>query len=190
MGILPSNRGEENGVHNIYSYLSQRVPSHPYVHGVGKLNAKPIFPRYLTKNSTDSLYGIRIAESHTEVAVTCLSYLLFRYFDGDISDDEVDGFIAKGGYVLHQYSQSNFLHHIKEAWRGAGGANEILRAATGEFLKARWNPLFEHVDSETPPSPMPWHIHSMDPEDFKKLNTIAAHLKARNLTESTKGLLL
>ena len=103
----------------------------------------------------------------------------------------MDGFIAKGGYVLHQYSQSNFLHHIRGAWRDVGGANGILRAVTGEFLKAKWNPSFEHVDPETPPSSsILGQIRSMGPDDYKKLNTIAAYLRARNLTESTKGLLL
>ena len=64
-------------------------------------NAEPIFHRYLTETSPDDLYGIRKAECHAEVAVTCLSYLSFRYFDCDITDDAVDRFIAKGGYVLH-----------------------------------------------------------------------------------------
>ena len=149
-----------------------------------------LFSRYLTENSSGGSYGIRKAESHAEVAASCLSYLRFRCFDGDITNDEVDGFIAKGGYVLHQYSQSNFQHLIRGAWRDAGGANEILRAATRALLKARWNPLFKHVDSETPPSALLGQIQSMYPEEYKKLNTIAAHFRARNLTDSTEGLLL
>ena len=123
--------------------------------------------------------------------MTCLSYLRFRYFDSDITDDEVDRFIARGGYVLHRYSQFNYLHHIRGAWRDVDGATEILKAATGEFLKARWNPSFRHADSETPYSSSTLgHIQSMDPEYYKKLNTIATHLRARNFTESTKGLVL
>ena len=121
--------------------------------------------------------------------MTCLSYLSFRYFDGDISDDEMDIFIDKGEYVLHQYSLSSFLHHIRGAWREVGGASEILRASTREFLKARWNPSFRNADSETLPSSLTLeHIQSMDPEDYKKLNMIAAHLRAGNLTENTNGL--
>ena len=150
-----------------------------------------IFPRYLIKDSPDGSYSIRKAESHAEVAVTCLSYLSFRYFDGDITDDEVDGFIARGGYVLHQYSQSNFLHHIRGAWRDIGDASDILRASTREFLKARWNPSFSHFDSQPPPSSSTLgYIQSVDPENYKKLNIIAAHLGARNLAESTEGLFL
>ena len=123
--------------------------------------------------------------------MTCLSYLGFRCFDGDITDDEMDEFIAGGGYVLHQYSQSNFLHHIRGAWRDTRGASEILRKSTTEFLKERWNPSFRHVDSDTPPSSSaPGHVQSMDPDDYKKLNTIASHLRARNLTENAKGLFL
>ena len=56
--------------------------------------------------------------------MACLSYLSFRCFDSDITDDEVDEFIAKGEYVLHQYSQSNFLHHIRGALRDADDANQ------------------------------------------------------------------
>ena len=161
-----------------------------YNHTQKFTNAELIFTRYLTGSSTDGSYGIRKAECHAEVAVTCLSYLGFRYFDGDITDDKVDEFVVKGGYVLHQYSQSNFIHHIRGAWRDMGGASEILRSSTGEFLKARWNPSFRHVDSETPPSSSTLgHVQSMDPEDYKKLNTIAAGLKERDITESTKGLL-
>ena len=101
----------------------------------------------------------------------------------------MDVFIDNGEYVLHQYSLSNFLHHIRGAWRDVGGASEILRASMREFLKARWNPSFRHADSEPlPSSSTVGHIQSMDPEDYKKLNMIAAHLRARNLTESTKGL--
>ena len=151
-------------------------------------NAELMIPRYLTENL---LAGIQKAKSHAEVAVTCLSYLGFRYFDGDITDDEVDGFIDRGGYAFHQYSQSNFLHHIRGAWRDVGGASEILRVSTREFLKARWNPSFRHDGLETSPSSSTLeHIRSMDPEDYKKLSTIAAHLRARNLAESTTGLFL
>ena len=60
-------------------------------------NAELMFLRYLTENLADGWDSIRKAESHDEVAVTCLSYLRFRYFDGDITDDEVDGFIDQGG---------------------------------------------------------------------------------------------
>ena len=122
--------------------------------------------------------------------MTCLSYLGFRCFDSGITDDEIDGFIGRGEYVLHQYSQSNFLHHIRGAWReaGLGGASEILRASTREFLNARWNPS-RHADSEPPPSSTTLgHIQTMDPDDYKKLSIIAFYLRARNLTESTKGL--
>ena len=122
--------------------------------------------------------------------MTCLSYLGFRCFDPDITDDEIDGFIDRGEYALHQYSQSNFLHHIRGAWReaGLGGASEILGASTREFLQARWNPS-RHVDSELPPgSTTLGHIPTMDPDDYKKLSIIASNLRARNLTESTKGL--
>ena len=124
------------------------------------------------------------------VALACLSYLNFRYFDSDITDDEVDGFIIQGEYVLHQYSQSNFLHHIRGAWRDA---NEIpnVRASSGEFLKARWNPSFRHAGSEIfPSSSRLVDIQSMDAEVYEKLNIIAAHAKARNVTESTNGLFL
>ena len=120
--------------------------------------------------------------------MACLSYLSFRYFDGDITDDEVDGFITRGEYALHKYSQSNFLHHIRGAWRNAGGASETLGAPTKEFLKARWNPSYRHVGSEPPSSAALGHMLCMDQEDYKKLSIIAAHLKARNLTESTNGL--
>ena len=154
-------------------------------------NAEPMCLRYLTENSPGVWDGIGKAESHDEIAVTCLSYLRFRYFDGDITDDEVDGFIDQGGYALHQYSQSNFLHHIRGACRVVGGASQILRTSTREFLKERWNPSFRHVDLEPPPSSsILGRIQSMDPEDYKKLSTIAAHLRKRNLTESTNGLFL
>ena len=116
--------------------------------------------------------------------MTCLSYLRFRYFDGDITGDEVDGLITRGGYVLHQYAQSNFLHHIRGAWREAGGASKILRESTTEFLKEKWNPSF----NSEPRFSILGHIQSMDPEDYKKLSIIAAHLRARNLAERTNGL--
>ena len=152
-------------------------------------NAEPIFIRYLTKTSPDNSYGIRKAESHAEVAVTCLSYLSFRYFDGGITNDEIDGFIGSGGYVLHRYSQSNFLHHIRGARHDTGGTNEILRASTREFLNARWNPS-RHVNSEPLPSSSTLrHIKSKD-LDYEKLSIIATHLRARSLAESTKGLFL
>ena len=120
--------------------------------------------------------------------MACLSYLSFRYFDDDITDEEVDSIISRGGYVLHQYSQSNFLHHLRGAWRDVGGASEILRASTREFLKARWNPSYRHVDSEPPARSTVGHIQSIDPEDYKKLSIIAANRGVRVLTEITKGL--
>ena len=153
-------------------------------------NTDPIFSRYLTKNSAGDSYGIRKAQSHAEVAMACLSYLNFQYFDSDITDDEVDAIISRGGYVLLQYSQSNFLHHIRGAWRDD---NEIpnIRASTEEFLKARWNPSFRHADLEISSSySRPIHVQSMDAELYKKLNIIAAYLRAHNLTESTNGLFL
>ena len=166
--------------------LSLTLYSYPNIHRASR-NAELIFIRHLTKNSPDNFYSIRKAEAHTAVAVTCLSYLSFRYFDAGITDEEVDGFIGNGGYVLHQYSQSNFLHHIRGAWRG-GGASEILRAPTREFLNARWNPS-RLVDLEPLPSPtILGHIQTTDLEDYKKLSIIAAHLRARPLIESTEGL--
>ena len=56
--------------------------------------------------------------------MTCLSYLSFRYFDPDITDDEVDGFIDGGEYVLHQYSQTNFC--IISEVRGATWAAPVI----------------------------------------------------------------
>ena len=121
-----------------------------------------------------------------------MSHLSFRYFDGDITDNKVDGFVVRGEYALHKYSQSNFLHHIRGAWHSVDGAtSETLKASTGDFLKARWNPAFRHIGSEPPPqasSSVLGHIQSMDQGDYKKLGTIAAYLRARNLTGSTKGL--
>ena len=125
--------------------------------------------------------------------MACLSYLSFRYFDSDITDDEVDGFICGGEYVLQQYSQSNFLHHVRGAWRDAGDDNKIpnVSASTREFLKARWNPSFRHAGSEqSSRTSRPEHIQSMNSEAYEKLNIIAAHIKARNLTGCTKGLFL
>ena len=122
--------------------------------------------------------------------MACLSYLNFWCFDSDITDNKVDGFIIKGEYVLHQYSQSNFLHHIRGAW---SDANEIpnIRASTEEFLKARWNPSFTPADSEISSSYLrPIHIQSMDAEHYSKLNIIASYLRAYNVTESTNGLFL
>ena len=144
--------------------------------------------RYLTKDSQDGWNGIRKVESHAEVAVVCLSYLSFRYFEGDITDDEMDGFITRGEYALHKYSQSNFLHHIRGACHNVEGPTETLTASTEVFLKKRWNLAFRHIDSEQPPSPSAFR-QPMDQEDYKKLCTIAAHLRACNLTGSTKGLL-
>ena len=118
--------------------------------------------------------------------MTCLAYLGFRYFDVDITDDQVDEVIAKGGYVLHQYSQSNFLHHIRGAWCEVGGASRTLRISTKEFLKQKWNPSF---NSEPPPGfSMPGYIQPMDQEDYKKLSIIAAHPRAPNIAERTNGL--
>ena len=119
----------------------------------------------------------------------CLSYLGFRYFDGDITDDEVDGFVTRGEYALHKYSQSNFLHHIRGAWHNVGGTGETLKASTKEFLKARWNPYFRQISSEPQPSSSALgHIQSIDQEDYESLCIIAAHLRAHNLIGSTKGL--
>ena len=121
--------------------------------------------------------------------MACLSYLSFRYFDGDITDDEVDGFIETGEYALHKYSQSNFLHHIRGAWHNVEGISETLKASTKEFLKTRWNPFFRYIGSENSHSSSALgHINPMDQGDYEKLSTIAAHLRERNLTESTKGL--
>ena len=146
-------------------------------------------PRFLTRDSPSGWGGIRKAESHAEVAVTCLSCLGFRYFDGDITDGEVDGFIAKGEYALHKYSQSNFLHHIRGARRNVEGIGETLRVATKEFLKIRWNPGFRHIGSEQPPSSSALGtIPSVDREDYKKLCIIADHLRARSLTKGIIGL--
>ena len=137
-------------------------------------------------NPPNRSYSIRKAESHAEVAATCLSYLSFRYFDGDITDDEMDGFIAAGGYVLHQYSRSNFLHHIRGAWRDEGGISEILRSSTKGPLKARWNPSFRHVDLKASSSSSNLeHIQSMDSEDYKKLRIIATQLRTSNLTNGS-----
>ena len=152
-----------------------------------RYNVELISPRFLTKDSQDGWIGIRKAESHAEVAVACLSYLSFRYFDGDITDDEIDGFVESGEYALHRYS--NFLHHIRGAWHGVEGTCGTLKVSTKEFLEARWNSSFRRIVSEPPPSSSELgHIKSMDPEDYEKLITIAAHLRARNFTESTKGL--
>ena len=121
--------------------------------------------------------------------MACLTYLGFRYFDGDITDDEVDGFVERGEYALHKYSQSNFLHHIRGAWHDVEDINETLKASTKKFLKARWNPSFKHIGSKPSPSSSELgQIKSMDQEDYGKLSTIAAHLRACNLTESAKGL--
>ena len=138
---------EERGGYITFIHFSAREYSHLNIYRVFMYNTDPTFSRYLTKNSADGSYGIRKAQSHAEVAMACLSYLNFRYFDSDITDNKVDGFIIKGEYVLHQYSQSNFLHHIRGAW---SDANKIpnIRASTEEFLRARWNPSFRHADSE------------------------------------------
>ena len=125
--------------------------------------------------------------------MACLSYLSFRCFDSDITDDEVDEFVARGEYVLHQYSLSNFLHHIRGAWRDAGDANEIPNVSTSirEFLKARWNPSFRHANSEQSPSfSRLRNIQLMDARDYEKLNIIAAYLRSYNLAKNAKGLFL
>ena len=168
-----------------FIHFSAKEYSHTKI--LSRYNAELISPRYLTKNSQNGWNGIRKAESHAVVAVTGLSYLSFRYFDGDITDDEVDGFITRGEYALHKYSQSNFLHHIRGAWHNAEDASETLKASTEVFLKTRWNPAFRHIGSEPPTGPSTLG-RSMGQEDYKKLSTIAAHLRERNLTGSTKGL--
>ena len=118
--------------------------------------------------------------------MTCLSYLGFRYFDANITDDEMDRVIAKGEYVLYQYAQSNFLHHIRGAWRQVGGTGTIVRESAKKFLKEKWNPSF---NSEPPHSfSILEHIQSMDSEDHRKLRIIAAHRGVRNLAESPNGL--
>ena len=95
-GTLWSNRGEERGVYHLCSFFSQRVKS-PNIYRVVAYNTDPTFSRYLTKDLANDSHGIRKAESHAEVAMACLSYLYFRYFDSDMTD-EVDGCVNRGGY--------------------------------------------------------------------------------------------
>ena len=170
------------------TFIHFSAKEYSHIKTFSRYNARLISPRFLTKDSHDGWNGIQKAESHAEVAVACLSYLSFRYFDGDITDDEVDGFVEKGKYALHKYSQSNFLHHIRGALHGVEGTSEALKASTKDFLKARWNPCFRHIGSEPSPSSSALgNIKSMDQEDYEKLSAIAAHLRARNLTGSIKG---
>lgn len=126
-------------------------------------------------------------ESYGDVAIACLSYLCFRYFDGDITDEEMDQFIMGGGYTLHEYAQSNFLHHIRSAWRGADDVSEPLAITTREFLGARWNPAFQRLDSQLLPKSSLGPLQSKYPEEHRKLNIIATHLRTCRVTDNNDG---
>ena len=126
-----------------------------------------------------------MAETYADVAVACLSYLCLRYFDSNITDEEVDLNIVEGGYILHEYSQSNFLHHVRGALRDESGTTEHLVDPLKRFLDARWNPSYKYnqLGSKPPDSTgaVLMHINSRYPEEYKKLNLIAMHFSKHSI---------
>jgi hypothetical protein len=142
--------------------------------------------RYLAESLSGS-HCIPRFESNGDVALACLSYLCLRYFDSDISDEEIDQFIIGGGYVLHDYAQSNFLYHIRSSWRAVDDVSEPLAITTREFLGTRWNPAFQYLDSQLPPKSWLGKLQSKYPEEHRKLNIIAAHLGTCRVTDNNDG---
>ena len=51
--------------------------------------------------------------------MTCLSYLGFDALNDNIPDSTIDAFLLKGYYVLHFYTETYWLDHTKEGFRGA-----------------------------------------------------------------------
>jgi hypothetical protein len=126
-------------------------------------------------------YSISKSGSHAQVAIVCLSYLNFTYFDSNISDDAVDEIIATGGYVLHDYAQANFLYHIESAWRDPD-TTELLAIPIREFLELRWNPSFRPLNVQLPPASSSITLGQMEskfPEEYRKLIIIVAHLESQ-----------
>lgn len=103
----------------------------------------------------------------------------------------MDTFILDGGYVLHEYAQANFLHHIRGAWKDQIATADGLVELIQQFLEARWNPSFKTLDQElAPETPSLHHMQSIYPNEYKKLNLIAAFSRNQRYLQDDQGLSL
>lgn len=98
--------------------------------------------RYLT--SIHSGPFIREVTAHTEVAHTCMRYLMFICFDLKVANDELDDALLRGHCVLQAYATSHWLYHVKQSVRDGTDSAEFRRLCQkiSTFLARRNNPNF------------------------------------------------
>ena len=98
--------------------------------------------RYLT--STHSGPFISEVTAHTEIAHTCLTYLMFICFDLKVDKDELDKALLRGYCVLQAYATSHWLYHVKQSVRNSTDPAEFRRLCQKilVFLARRNNPNF------------------------------------------------
>jgi len=108
-------------------------------------------PRYLAREDQSGPYSISRLKANLYVSTACLSYLCFRCFDRDITDEEVGEFILSGEYTLFDYTRLYYLHHIRATgWRLAGVASDLdLETVVQRFLKLHWNASFKRSGQES-----------------------------------------
>lgn len=90
------------------------------------------------------------------MAITCITYLSFTCFDASIEDKIVIDFVRSGEYCLHQYAESYWLDHVKDAMElQLGNDNswaESLVPLLNQFVKLRLDEILPHRIDNLKPS--------------------------------------
>lgn len=79
--------------------------------------------RYLCGSQSE--YFIQEAAAHRQIAMTCMTYLKFDYFDPDAPDEMIDRSILEGHYIFLSYAESFWLDHIKQGLRQISGSPSL-----------------------------------------------------------------
>lgn len=82
--------------------------------------------------------------------MTCMTYLMFDYFDTDVTDAMIDGSILDGCYVLLSYAELYWLEHIKQGLRESSSAPSFdnLCSMIQIYLGQQAQPEMENPDKE------------------------------------------
>ena len=67
--------------------------------------------RYL--RSAESGTYVNPSKAHYKMALRCLSFLQFRCFNANLTDEDITSHIKRGEYLWLEYAESSWLEHVR-----------------------------------------------------------------------------
>lgn len=142
--------------------------------------------RYITKARAEQALVIEIGDANFIVATACLSYLQFRYFDREVADEQLNDWIQRGVYALHDYAISYWLTHVTQAHGVAleRSRTEILHGVIENlklFLASRWSSHAHQYNKTVIPRGPLHSLKTTHPELFDQIAIVTTYTWRRQM---------